>query len=189
MSAVCPYCGAKLNLGLKFCVVCGRHISQDRALGKLSGGLKAGFRPADITRRLDELITVARFKRSRRNQTVERGSRFLFLNVIYLVVFSGLFYAAIQFSLETLFPGKFKESRIPIAKIMTFVQTKATEVQTKVTELTAPPATDAPAPAPLVATPEPSAAKPAAKPARASSKKKSKKKQRRRKAAKSQKKG
>lgn len=189
MSAVCPYCGAKLNLGLKFCVVCGRHISQDRALGKLSGGLKAGFRPADITRRLDELITVARFKRSRRNQTVERGSRFLFLNVIYLVVFSGLFYAAIQFSLEMLFPGKFKESRIPIAKIMTFVQTKATEVQTKVTELTAPPATDVPAPAPIVATPEPSA-KPVSKPAKASPKKKSKKKHRRRKAAKkSQKKG
>jgi|GEM_PF-470748 hypothetical protein len=189
MSAICPYCGAKLNLGLKFCVVCGRHITQDRALGKLSGGLKAGFRPADITRRLDELITVARFKKSRRNQTVERGSRFLFLNVIYLLAFSGLFYAAIQFSLETLFPGKYKESRIPVAKIMTFMQQKATEVHTKVTELTAPPATDAPAPAPLVATPEKAAAKPAYKPSKASSKKKSKKKQKRRRTGKSQKKG
>src|SRR5262249_47452765 len=128
MSAVCPYCGAKLNLGLKFCVVCGRHVTQDRALGKL-GGLKTGFRPADITRRLDELITVARFKRSRRNQTIDRGSRFVFMNVVYLVVFSGLFYAAIQFSLETLFPGKYKESRIPVAQIMTFLQQKVKEAQ------------------------------------------------------------
>lgn len=179
MSAICPYCGAKLNLGLKFCVVCGRHISQDRALGKL-GGLKTGFRPADITRRLDELITVARFKRARRNQSVERGSRFLFLNVVYLLVFSGLFYAAIQFSLETLFPGKFKETRIPVAKIITFVKQKATEVQTKLTELTAPPATDAPAPAPVVAAPEPAVAKPVSKPSKAASKKSAKKQKKRR---------
>lgn len=179
MSAICPYCGAKLNLGLKFCVVCGRHISQDRALGKL-GGLKTGFRPADITRRLDELITVARFKRSRRNQSVERGSRFLFLNVVYLLVFSGLFYAAIQFSLETLFPGRFKETRIPVAKIITFVKQKAMEVQTKVIELTAPPATDAPAPAPVVAAPEPAVAKPVSKPSKAASKKSAKKQKKRR---------
>jgi hypothetical protein len=175
MSAVCPYCGAKLNLGLKFCVVCGRHVTQDRALGKL-GGLKTGFRPADITRRLDELITVARFKRSRRDQVVERSSRWLFLNVIYLVVFSGLFYTAIQFSLEMLYPGKFKETRIPVAKIMTFMQQKASDVHTRITELTAPPGEPAP---PVVTKPQPPApAASPAKPQKPASKKKPKKSRR-----------
>jgi hypothetical protein len=95
-------------------------------MGKL-GGLKAGFRPADITRRLDELITVARFKRSRRGTTVESGTRWVFLNITYLFVVTGLFYAAIQFSLELIFPGKFKESRIPVEKIMTFLKKKTQE--------------------------------------------------------------
>src|SRR5579883_661534 len=96
--ATCPYCGAKLNPGLKFCVVCGRHVTTE-SMGKLGGGLRSGFRPADITRRLDELITVARFRRSRRSHDLERGARFVFLNVVYFLAAVGLFYAAVQFSL------------------------------------------------------------------------------------------
>lgn len=125
MSAVnCPYCGAKLNLGLKFCVVCGRHVTADN-FGRVGGGLRGGFRPADITRRLDEMITVARFRRSRRSHELERGTRFVFINTVYLFVATGLFYAALQFSLEMVFPGKYKETRIPFEKIVKFVQDKA----------------------------------------------------------------
>ncbi|MBX9669775.1 MAG: hypothetical protein K2X93_19280 [Candidatus Obscuribacterales bacterium] len=123
MSSTCPYCGAKLNLGLKFCVVCGRHVAHE-SMGKVGGGLRGGFRPADITRRLDELITVARFRKSRRSHDFERGSRFVFVNGVYLFVATGLFYAALQFTLETVFPGKFTETRVPIDKIRQFVHEK-----------------------------------------------------------------
>lgn len=123
-AATCPYCGAKLNLGLKFCVVCGRHVTADN-LGRVGGGLRGGFRPADITRRLDEMITVARFRRSRRSHHLERGTRFVFINTLYLFVATGLFYAALQFSLEMVFPGKYKQTRIPFEKIQQFVQEKA----------------------------------------------------------------
>lgn len=123
MSSTCPYCGAKLNLGLKFCVVCGRHVAHD-SMGKVGGGLRGGFRPADITRRLDELITVARFRKSRRSHDFERGSRFVFINGVYLFIATGLFYAALQFTLETAFPGKFTETRIPFDKIKRFINEK-----------------------------------------------------------------
>lgn len=120
MSATCPFCGAKLNLGLRFCVVCGRHVTNE-TMGKFAG-LKGGFRPADITRRLDEMITAARFKKSRRSHEIERGARWAFVNTIYLLVASGLFYSAIQFSLETMFPGKFHHTRIPVGQILTFLK-------------------------------------------------------------------
>jgi len=126
-AATCPYCGAKLNLGLKFCVVCGRHVTID-SMGKVGGGLRGGFRPADITRRLDELITVARFRRSRRSHELERGSRFVFVNALYLFVATGLFYVALQFSLEMVFPGKFKETRIPMEQMFQFFQQKASSI-------------------------------------------------------------
>jgi len=127
-AATCPYCGAKLNLGLKFCVVCGRHVTVD-SMGKVGGGLRGGFRPADITRRLDELITVARFRRSRRSHELERGTRFVFVNALYLFVATGLFYAALQFSLEMVFPGKFKETRIPMDRMVQFVQEKTSGIR------------------------------------------------------------
>ncbi len=126
--ATCPYCGAKLNLGLKFCVVCGRHVAHDN-MGKVGGGLRGGFRPADITRRLDEMITVARFRRSRRSHELERGTRFVFVNTLYLFVATGLFYAALQFSLEMVFPGKYKQTRIPFEKVVQFVQEKTANMK------------------------------------------------------------
>ena len=112
MSANCPYCGAKLNLGLRFCVVCGRHVKTDN-VGKY-GGLRGGFRPADITRRLDEIISVASFKKSRGNYQVQRVVRWTTINTVYLLVATGLFYSAVVYSLELLFPGKFKDTQMPV---------------------------------------------------------------------------
>jgi len=94
-------------------------------MGRVGGGLRGGFRPADITRRLDEMITVARFRRSRRSHTLERGTRFVFVNTLYLFVATGLFYAALQFSLEMVFPGKYQQTRIPFDKVVQFVQEKS----------------------------------------------------------------
>ncbi len=111
MSANCPYCGAKLNLGLRFCVVCGRHVTTEN-MGKFSG-LRGGFRPADITRRLDEIISVARFKKSRQSHRFHRAARWTVINTVYLVVATGLFYSAVVYSLELMFPGKFKDTQMP----------------------------------------------------------------------------
>lgn len=99
-------------MGLRFCVVCGRHVSTDN-LGKY-GGLRGGFRPADITRRLDEIISVTRFKKSRQTYAVQKAVRFTAINTIYVVVATGLFYSAVLYSLELLFPGKFKETQMPV---------------------------------------------------------------------------
>lgn len=118
MSANCPYCGAKLNLGLRFCVVCGRHVTSQN-MGKFAG-LKGGFRPADITRRLDEIISVARFKKSRQSHSLHRAARWTAINTIYLVVVTGLFYSAVVYSLELMFPGKFKETQMPIQAVLGF---------------------------------------------------------------------
>lgn len=173
-AATCPYCGAKLNLGLKFCVVCGRHVTADN-LGRVGGGLRGGFRPADITRRLDEMITVARFRRSRRSHELERGTRFVFVNTVYLFVATGLFYAALQFSLEMVFPGKYKQTRIPFDKIQQFVQEKASGI--KIPEVKQIPNSDQVvivSPPPDAAKKKPEVAK-AAKPARAAKKKVKKK--------------
>lgn len=104
MSASCPYCGAKLNYGLKFCVVCGRHITGVER-GKI-GGLRGGLRQADITRRLDELITVARFKKSKRQTTIGTGIRWLSINIFYMFVGIGLFFCAAKYAVEAFFPGQ-----------------------------------------------------------------------------------
>ncbi|HMO23658.1 MAG TPA: zinc ribbon domain-containing protein [Candidatus Melainabacteria bacterium] len=116
MSASCPYCGAKLNLGLRFCVVCGRHVTADN-LGKY-GGLRGGFRPADITRRLDEIISVGRFKKSRQSHDVQRVARWTIINTVYLEVATGLFYSAVVYSLELMFPGKFKDTQLPVESLI-----------------------------------------------------------------------
>jgi hypothetical protein len=52
----------------------------------------------------------------------------VFVNAIYFFVAVGLFYAAIQFSLEMVFPGQFKETRIPFNKIAGFFQEKTASI-------------------------------------------------------------
>ncbi len=121
MSATCPFCGAKLNLGLNFCVGCGRQ-GADKPRGQMSG-LRGGFRAADITRRLDEIITVSRFRKSRKNHEVTKGARWFIVNGTFTLIALALFYAAVQYSLSLMYPGKYKPPQIPIEKIKTMMQT------------------------------------------------------------------
>lgn len=121
MSATCPFCGAKLNLGLNFCVGCGRQ-GADKPRGQMSG-LRGGFRAADITRRLDEIITVSRFRKSRKSHEVTKGARWFIVNGTFTVLAVALFYCAVQYSLSLMFPGKYKPPQIPVEKIKTVVQT------------------------------------------------------------------
>lgn len=121
MSGTCPFCGAKLNLGLNFCVGCGRQ-GVDRPRGQMSG-LRGGFRAADITRRLDEIITVSRFRKSRKNHEVTKGARWFIVNGTFAVLAIALFYCAVQYSLSLMYPGKYKPPQIPVEKIKNVVQT------------------------------------------------------------------
>lgn len=102
MSASCPYCGAKLNYGIKFCVVCGRPITggDQGKSAKVGGGMRAGIRPADVTRRLDDLMTVAKFRHSKRTTDLDRGVRLLSLNAVSIAMGILLFFCAIKVSLD-----------------------------------------------------------------------------------------
>jgi hypothetical protein len=99
MSGSCPYCGAKLNYGIKFCVVCGRPIAGPDT-GRVGSGMRSGIRPADVTRRLDDLMTVARFRRSKRSTSVDRTMRWFSLNAMSITVGICLFFCAVKLSLD-----------------------------------------------------------------------------------------
>jgi hypothetical protein len=102
MSGSCLYCGAKLNYGIKFCVVCGRPINgQDSGkASKMAGGMRSGIRPADVTRRLDDLMTVARFKHSKRTTTLDSNMRWVSLNFVSVALGIALFFCAVKISLD-----------------------------------------------------------------------------------------
>jgi hypothetical protein len=118
MSGSCPYCGAKLNYGIKFCVVCGRPIAGPDT-GKVGSGMRSGIRPADVTRRLDDLMTVARFRRSKRSTNIDRTMRWFSLNAMSIVVGVCLFFCAIKLSLDGGLISKHDRMIQPFEQILT----------------------------------------------------------------------
>lgn len=98
MSGNCPLCGAPLNLGLNFCVVCGR-----RAVGNESSkivGLKAASRASDLTQKID--ISDGRFNKAAKKKTPLRFRkvRGLWSQVFYVFLGVSLFFCAIRYALE-----------------------------------------------------------------------------------------
>ena len=118
MSGSCPYCGAKLNYGIKFCVVCGRPIAGPDT-GRVGSGMRSGIRPADVTRRLDDLMTVARFRRSKRSTNVDRTMRWFSLNAMSITVGICLFFCAIKLSLDGGLISKKDRMIQPLEQILT----------------------------------------------------------------------
>lgn len=118
MSGSCPYCGAKLNYGIKFCVVCGRPISTQDA-GRVGGGMRSGIRPADVTRRLEDLMTAARFKRSKRTTHLDQQIHFVGLNAFSVVLAIALLFCAVKLSLDGGFLQKDNRMVAPINKFLT----------------------------------------------------------------------
>ncbi len=120
MSGSCPYCGAKLNYGIKFCVVCGRPITgQESAGSKMGGGMRSGIRPADVTRRLDDLMTVARFRRSKRTTSLDTNVRWLGLNGVSVALGVVLFFCAVKISLDGGLVKRTDAHISPLAGILT----------------------------------------------------------------------
>ncbi|MBS1998574.1 MAG: hypothetical protein JSS86_19750 [Cyanobacteria bacterium SZAS LIN-2] len=62
--------------------------------------MRSGIRPADVTRRLDDLMTVARFRRSKRSTNVDRTMRWFSLNAVSITVGICLFFCAVKLSLD-----------------------------------------------------------------------------------------
>ncbi len=103
MSSNCPYCGATLNFGLKFCVVCGR---QTAATNKMGGSiLKAGARQMDMTRRIDEDTAAAHVRTKRHALRFRKGVRTLGQTIFYGFIAGSLFFCAVRFAVEAVFPG------------------------------------------------------------------------------------
>lgn len=118
MSGSCPYCGAKLNYGIKFCVVCGRPIQASETT-KMGGGMRAGIRPADVTRRLEDLMTAARFKRSKRQVNLDQSVHFFSLKAFSIVTGIALLFCAVKLSIDGGFINKNQQMVAPINKILT----------------------------------------------------------------------
>ncbi|PWU00681.1 MAG: hypothetical protein C5B53_03715 [Candidatus Melainabacteria bacterium] len=110
MAASCSYCGATLNFGLKFCVVCGRQTIA--ALNKM-GGIKSGVRHADTTKRMSDQQS-AQTRSKRRALRFRRGIRTLSQTVFYGFVAGALFFCAVRVTLQALFPGKVNHLVAPI---------------------------------------------------------------------------
>lgn len=122
MTAIsCPYCGAAMNLPLKFCVSCGRATTKQG--GTKLGGLKRLMRGA-VTKRLDDNMTVSKFDRSKKSYRFQRGIRQLLLNLSFILLIVLVYYFAVRFILKdeasfqgfrNFFLGK-KEAPQPLAK-------------------------------------------------------------------------
>lgn len=113
MPASCPYCGATLNFGLKFCVVCGRHTSTSE-MTKLGGGLKGGMKQQDMTRRLDDNLSAGDFERARRPTRFRKHVKSLSEKAFYVFIGMALLFCAVRFTLQTFFPGKIHGVLAPI---------------------------------------------------------------------------
>ncbi len=98
MSGNCPLCGAPLNLGLNFCVVCGRRSSGHESSKMV--GLKSATRQSDLTQKIE--ITEGMLKRGSKPKVALRFRkvRGLWSQVFYLFVGISLFFCAIRYVLE-----------------------------------------------------------------------------------------
>src|SRR6516165_2684874 len=120
MAASCSYCGATLNFGLKFCVVCGRQTIA--ALNKM-GGIKSGGRHGDSTRRMADNQSTQNRNRKRALR-FRKGIRTLSQTVFYGFVAGALFFCAVRVTLQAFFPGKVNRLVAPIFEPYTPHQTE-----------------------------------------------------------------
>lgn len=78
----CPYCGAIMNLPLKFCLSCGHAVSQTDL--KKFGGIKTAMK-GGVTKRLDENLSHSSFDRVKKSYFVVRSVReALYMFAIFL---------------------------------------------------------------------------------------------------------
>ena len=102
MTAIsCPYCGASMNLPLKFCVSCGRPVSASDL--KKFGGLKAKSK-GGATKRLDENPSQANFDLARRSYRLQRLLRQFFMGIAYVLIILLGYFVAVRFVIKQTVP-------------------------------------------------------------------------------------
>jgi len=102
MTASCPYCGATLNFGLKFCVVCGRQTTS--ALNKM-GSIKTNVRNSDVTRRLEENNVRESPREKTKSLRFRNDIRTLSQTIFYGLIVGALFFCAVRLVLESYAPA------------------------------------------------------------------------------------
>lgn len=85
----------------------------------MGGGMRAGIRPADVTRRLEDLMTAARFKRSKRQVNLDQSVHFFSLKAFSIVTGIALLFCAVKLSIDGGFINKNQQMVAPINKILT----------------------------------------------------------------------
>ncbi|MBC7999835.1 MAG: hypothetical protein IAF58_17910 [Leptolyngbya sp.] len=99
MSGNCPMCGAPLNLGLNFCVVCGRRSSTNESSKIL--GLKSVARQADMTAKIElDGKKIAKIAPKPKTALRFRKVRGIWTQSLYVVVGICLFFVAVRFALD-----------------------------------------------------------------------------------------
>lgn len=99
MSGNCPMCGAPLNLGLNFCVVCGRRSSTNESSKIL--GLKSAARQADMTAKIElDGKKIAKIAHKPKIALRFRKVRGIWTQSLYVVVGICLFFVAVRFALD-----------------------------------------------------------------------------------------
>ncbi|MBU6454917.1 MAG: hypothetical protein KGS72_24320 [Cyanobacteria bacterium REEB67] len=86
--------------------------------------MRSGIRPADVTRRLDDLMTVARFRRSKRSTNMDRTMRWFSLNAMSITVGICLFFCAIKLSLDGGLISRKDRIIAPLEQILTTIGIK-----------------------------------------------------------------
>ena len=105
MSGNCPLCGAPLNLGLNFCVVCGRRSTCSES-SKIVG-LRSATRQSDMTARLDLNDPELKQGLKKAGKPLRfRKVRGLWTQVFYVFTGVSLFFCAVRFALD---PKSFHE--------------------------------------------------------------------------------
>lgn len=99
MSGNCPMCGAPLNLGLNFCVVCGRRSSTNESSKII--GLKSATRQADMTAKIElDDKRLAKVTRKPKTALRFRKVRGIWTQSLYVIVGICLFFVAVRFAID-----------------------------------------------------------------------------------------
>jgi hypothetical protein len=111
MSGTCPYCGAPLNFGLKFCIVCGRQSGD--VVNKM-GNLRTGTRQAEAARRVDETGQAVEYQIQKKTLRFGNKVRVLLQTIMYGFIAGTLFFCSVKVALEADVTDRVKRIVAPI---------------------------------------------------------------------------
>jgi hypothetical protein len=97
MAGTCPYCGAPLNFGLKFCIVCGR---QSGDVANKMVNLRVGARQAEAVRHGEDSSKGKDYQAQKKTLRFGNKVKAVVQTSIYGCIAGTLFFCAIKVALE-----------------------------------------------------------------------------------------